>query len=251
MKAIILAAGYATRLYPLTFNKPKALLEVGTQTVLDYIIDEVETIDIVNEIIIISNHKFINHFNNWNLRRGSKKSIKIIDDGTISDDERLGAIGDIHFVIKKENIDEDILVIASDNLFTFKLLDFYNYYLSVKKDCILVHENKDIDELKRMGVVLLNKDKKVIDFKEKPINPISNMAVYASYIYLKATLPLISQYLDEKNNPDAPGYFPAWLYDKKDIYAYNFHGECYDIGTHKSYNEIQAKLKSHRASNHS
>ena len=250
MKAIILAAGYATRLYPLTLNMPKALLEVGKQTVLDYIIDEIETIDVINEIIIVSNHKFINHFNNWKLNRYSKKNIKIIDDGTISDDRRLGAIGDIHYVIDSEEINEDILVMASDNLFTYKLLDFYKYYLDIKRDCILVHKNENIDELKRMGVVVLDKDNKVLNFTEKPANPNSNVAVYASYIYLKNTLPLITQYLDEKNNPDSPGYFPAWLYNRKDIYAYNFHGECYDIGTHKSYNEIQSKLKSPRFSNY-
>lgn len=242
MKAIILAAGYATRLYPLTLNKPKALLKVGGQTVLDYIIDEVETLEEINEIIIVSNHKFSNHFISWKERRNSIKNIKIIDDGTTNDENKLGAIGDISLVIKSENINEDILVIAGDNLFTFKLRDFYNFYLKKHKDCILAQENKNMDELKRMGVVLLDKGDKVLNFEEKSNQPISNIAVYASYIYLKNTLPLISQYLDENNNPDAPGYFPAWLYHKKDIYAYRFSGKCYDIGTHKSYEEIQKKF---------
>jgi glucose-1-phosphate thymidylyltransferase len=241
MKAIIIAAGYATRLYPLTLNKPKALLEVGNQTVLDYIIDEVETITAVNEIFIVSNHKFAKHFTDWRQLRNSVKKIKIIDDGTISDETKLGAIGDISLVIEKENINEDILVIAGDNLFTFKLMDFYNFYLKTQRDCILVQENENIDQLKAMGVVSLNKDNKVLDFKEKSNTPISNVAVYASYIYMKNTLPLILQYLNEKNNPDSPGYFPAWLYDKKDIYAYRFQGECYDIGTHKSYDEVKIK----------
>lgn len=241
MKAIIMAAGYATRLYPLTINKPKALLEVGKQTVLDYIIDEVETIAAVNEIFIVSNHKFAKHFTNWNQERKSKKNIKIIDDGTISDETKLGAIGDIRLVLEKENINEDVLVIAGDNLFTFKLIDFYNFYLKIGKDCILVQEKENIDELKAMGVVCLNKENKVLDFQEKSSNPISNVAVYASYIYMKNTLPLILQYLNEKNNPDSPGYFPAWLYDKKDIYAYRFCGECYDIGTHKSYEKVKIK----------
>ena len=133
MKAIILTAGYATRLYPLTLNKPKALLQVGKQTVLDYIIDEVETIEAINEILIVSNHKFEKHFINWKEKRNSRKSIKVIDDGTTSDESKLGAIADIRLVIKKENIDEDILVIAGDNLFTFKLIDFYNFYLKRKK----------------------------------------------------------------------------------------------------------------------
>ena len=239
MKAIILAAGYATRLYPLTLNKPKALLKVGKKTVLDYIIDEVESIDAINEILIVSNHKFANLFNNWKKRRISNKSIKVIDDGTSDDESKLGAICDLRLVIEDENIDEDILVIAGDNLFTFKLIDFYNFYLKVEKDCIIVQEKENIDELKEMGVVLLNQENKVLDFQEKSNNPMSNTVVYASYIYLKNTLPLILQYLDERNNPDAPGYFPAWLYDKKDIFAYRFQGECYDIGTYKSYKDVQ------------
>lgn len=241
MKAIIIAAGYATRLYPLTLNKPKALLEVGDQTVLDYIIDEVETIAAVSEIFIVSNHKFVKHFANWKQGRKSKKNIKIIDDGTISDETKLGAIGDIRLVIEKENINEDILVIAGDNLFTYKLTDFYNFYLKTGKDCILVQEKENIEEIKAMGVVSLDKDNKVLEFQEKSSKPISNVAVYASYIYKKNTLPLILQYLNEKNNPDSPGYLPAWLYDKKDIYAYRFKGECYDIGTHKSYEAVKIK----------
>jgi glucose-1-phosphate thymidylyltransferase len=242
MKALILAAGYATRLYPLTLNQPKALLQVGKQTVLDYIINEIETINEVNEIIIISNHKFAQHFNAWNTKRISTKKIKIVDDGTTSDENKLGAIGDIHLVIEQENIDEDLLVIAGDNLFTYKLLDFYNFYLKQKKDCILVQENNNVDELKRMGVVLLDQDDKVINFKEKSSQPMSNIAVYATYIYLSNTLPLITQYLEENNNPDAPGYFPAWLYNKKDICAYRFNGKCYDIGTHESYAEVNKEF---------
>ena len=239
MKAIILAAGYATRLYPLTLNMPKALLEVGNQTVLDYIVDEIETIGEINEIFIVSNHRFANHFYDWRKRRIFNTRVKIIDDGTISDENKLGAIGDINLVIKKENINEDILVIAGDNLFTFKLMDFYQFYLNKKTDCILVQEKEELEELKSMGVVRVNEDNKVLQFQEKSNQPISNIAVYASYIYLKDTLPLITQYLVENNNPDAPGYFPAWLYNKKDIYAYRFNGECYDIGTHKSYDEVK------------
>ena len=241
MKAIILAAGYATRLYPITLNKPKALLEVGNQTVLDYIIDEVETISEIDEIIIMTNHKFMSSFISWSSGRKSKKIIKIIDDGTTSDNNKLGAIGDLRLAISKENIHDNIMVIAGDNLFTYKLKDFYNYYLKCGKDCIIVQEKSNIEELKSMGVVLLDRDNKVLDFREKSKTPISNTAVFASYIYREDTLPLITKYLEENNNPDAPGYFPAWLYKRKDIYAYKFHGECYDIGTHDSYKEVQRK----------
>ena len=241
MKAVILAAGYATRLYPVTLNKPKALLEVGKRTVLDYIIDEVETIDAVNQILIISNQKFIKQFIAWYGQRKSKKCIKLINDGSTSDENKLGAIGDLQFVIEKENIKEDIMVIAGDNLFSYKLMDFYKFYLREKKDCILVQQNNNMEELKRMGVALLDDNGRVIKFEEKSSHPISNIAVYASYIYVKDTLPLISLYLKEKNDPDAPGHFPAWLCNKKSIYAYKFKGKCYDIGTHESYAEVQTK----------
>lgn len=241
MKAVILAAGYATRLYPVTLNKPKALLEVGKQTVLDYIIDEVETIDAINEILIISNQKFMKQFITWRKHRKSTKPVKLLNDGSTSDENKLGAIRDMQFVIEKENIKEDIMVIAGDNLFSYKLMDFYKFYLKENKDCILVQQNNNMEELKRMGVALLDDNDRVIKFEEKSSHPISNIAVYASYIYVKDTLPLISLYLKEKNNPDAPGHFPAWLCNKKSIYAYKFKGKCYDIGTHESYAEVQKK----------
>lgn len=241
MKAIILAAGYATRLYPLTLDRPKALLDVGGQAVLDYIVDEIETIDEVDEIVIVSNHKYYVPFVEWSLNRKPNKLIKVIDDGTISEEDKLGAIGDIKFAIDKENINEDIMVIAGDTLFTYKLLDFYNYYQNINKDCILTKELDRVDDLHRFAVALLDNDGKIIDFEEKPQYPKSNIVAYATYIYQKETLPLIEQYLKEGNNPDAPGHFAAWLYKKKDVFAYTFDGECYDIGTHETYNEVRQK----------
>jgi glucose-1-phosphate thymidylyltransferase len=242
MKVIILAAGYATRLYPLTLNKPKALLKVGDRTVLDYILDQLERIEAVDEVFLVSNHRFYGQFEEWKAGRKSGKKIKVLDDGTTCDEEKLGAIGDIRLVLEKEKIGEDILVIAGDNLFTFDLLSFYQYFLKVEKDCILVQELNSREELKRMGVVLLDETGKVLDFEEKPQNPKSNIAVYASYFFRKETLPLFEQYLLEGNKPDAPGYFPAWLYQKKDVYAYFFEGECFDIGTHDSYREVQERF---------
>lgn len=242
MKAIILAAGYATRLYPLTLNKPKALLKLGNQTIIDYIIDEIETIDEVNDILIICNEKFYNQFIDWHKKRKSSKYIKLINDGSTTDENKLGAIGDLQLAIEQENINEDILVIAGDNFFTYKLMDFYKFYMKVNRDCIVVQQKDIIDELKSMGVAVLDDENKVISFQEKSSNPVSNMAVYASYIYLKDTLPLISKYLKENNNPDAPGYFPAWLCEKKNIYAYKFNGNCYDIGTHEAYEKIQKEF---------
>lgn len=244
MKAIILAAGYATRLYPLTKNRPKALLTINGKSIIDYICNEIDTIDVIDEIIIISNHKFVDNFTRWASKRTGKKNIKIIDDGTTCEENRLGAIGDIKLVIDNEKINEDILIVAGDNVFTYKLLDFYNYYESIQKDCIIAHDIEDANELHRMGVVVVDKASKVIDFEEKPADPKSNIAVYASYIYRKDTLPLFDIYLREGNKPDAPGNFPAWLYKHKNIYTYIFDGECYDIGTHEALSDVRKRFRS-------
>lgn len=243
MKAIILAAGYATRLYPLTLNKPKALLEIGDRTVLDHIVDQVERIEAVDEIILVSNHKFYFQFEEWKAGRNSEKTLRILDDGTMSDGGKLGAIGDIKLALDKEQIQEDILVIAGDNLFTFDLAGFYRYFLAKDSDCILVQAMDRKEELRRMGVVVLDETGRVLDFEEKPQTPKSDIAVYASYFYKKETLPLFTQYLLEGNKPDAPGHFPAWLYKRKDVYAFFFEGECFDIGTHESYREVQERFR--------
>ncbi|MBQ4527957.1 MAG: nucleotidyltransferase family protein [Clostridia bacterium] len=238
MKAIILAAGYATRLYPLTLNRPKALLTIGNKPIIDYIADQIETIEAINELIIISNDKFFSDFCEWKSSRKNNVQITILNDGTTDDSNKLGAIGDIEFAIETLDIDDEILIIAGDNIFTFMLKDFYNEYKTKNADMILVKEINNINELRRMANVSLNENHKVINMEEKPQMPKSNIAAFASYIYKKETIPLIKKYLDEGNNPDAPGFFPSWLYKRKDVYAYAFSGECYDIGTPESYNEV-------------
>lgn len=242
MKAIILAAGYATRLYPLTLNIPKALLKIGDKTILEHIINEVETVEGIDEIIIVSNHKFYDQFIGWLGSKIFKKKLKIIDDGSMDEDNRLGAIGDIRYAITTEKIDDDIMVIAGDNYFTYRLSDLYNYYTTIQKNCIVIRKVEDINELRRIAVVLLDGSNKVLDMEEKPQFPKSNLGVYATYIYTRDTLPLFDEYLDAGNKPDAPGYFPSWLYVRRDVYAYTFNGECYDIGTHQSYKEVQEKF---------
>lgn len=244
MKAIILAAGYATRLYPLTTNRPKALLTINGKPIIDYICDEIDTIDGIDEILVVSNHRFIGNFSHWAKKR-SGKNIKLIDDGSTSEENKLGAIGDIKYVLDKESINDDLFIVAGDNFFTYKLIEFYEFFLNTRKDCIAVHEVERIEDLKRMGVVKINENAKVIDFVEKPENPESNIAVYASYIYQKDTIPLFDTYLREGNKPDAPGYFPVWLYLQKDIYTYSFDGECYDIGTHDALSEVRRKFGIH------
>lgn len=238
MKAIVLAAGYATRLYPLTLNKPKALLPIAGKPILNYITDEIETISEIDELIIISNAKFYQCFNEWSNIYSNRLKITVLDDGTTDDSNKLGAIGDISYAIDTLDIDEDILIMAGDNIFTFKLLDYYNEYKRLDKDMILVKEMSDPEDLKRMANVIYDENGRVTDMVEKPSEPKSSRAAFASYIYKKDTVPLFKKYLDDGNNPDAPGFFPSWLCKQKDVYAYEFTGECYDIGTPKSYDEV-------------
>ena len=232
LTAIILAAGYATRLYPLTLNQPKALLPIAGKPIIDYIVDEIETIEAVDELIVISNEKFFPHFSEWSNARSSRLKITVLDDKTTDDSNKLGAVGDMQFAIETLGIDDEILVMAGDNIFTFKLKDFYD------ADMILVKEINEVEELRRMANVITDENGKVTDMEEKPQNPKSNIAAFASYIYKKDTVKMIKQYLDEGNNPDAPGFFPSWLHKRRDVYAYKFEGECYDIGTPKSYKEV-------------
>ena len=238
MKAIVLAAGYATRLYPLTLNKPKALLTIGKETILDFVINEITTIPEVDEIYIVTNDKFYGQFCDWNKMSEKPVKISVLNDNTTDDATKLGAIGDIQFVIEKMNIVDDVLIMASDNIFTFKLLEFYSAFKDKHKDMILVSKIENKEDLKRMANVVLDDDNKVLDMVEKPAEPISEFAAFASYFYTKDTVPMFKQYLEAENNPDAPGFFPSWLFKQKDVYAYKFIGECYDIGTPQAYEEV-------------
>jgi glucose-1-phosphate thymidylyltransferase len=239
MKAIILAAGYATRLYPLTLTTPKPLLKIGEKRIIDRIFDEVEKIPEIDEIFIISNHKFYDQFADWKRSKTLKKPVKIIDDGTVDDEGKLGAIRDINLVLKQESVSDDVMVLAGDIVFTFSLTDFYSYYQRNNRDTICVYEVKEINDLKRMAVVNLDAENRVLELEEKPQNPKSNIGATAFYIYKRDTLPLFGEYIRQGNNLDAPGYFTAWLYKIKEVRAYRIQGECYDIGTPDSYREVQ------------
>lgn len=238
MKAIILAAGYATRLYPLTIDKPKALLPINDKPILNYIVNEIETIDEIDELIIVSNTKFYDNFVNWQNEFETRLKITVLDDKTTDDTNKLGAIGDIQFAIDNLNIDDDVLIMAGDNIFTFSLKDYYNSFCENNLDMILVKDLGDSPDLTRMANVVTDKNHIVTNLVEKPPVPVSSLAAFAAYIYKRETVPMIKDYLSQGNNPDAPGFFPAWLHKQKDVYAYAFDGECYDIGTPESYKEV-------------
>lgn len=243
MECILLAAGYATRLYPLTENMPKALLTLGDRTILDFVIDQVETVDEVNTIYIVTNHKFYINFCEWANTYKGKKNIKVINDFTTSNDNRLGAIGDMKYVVDKEQIDDEILVMASDNIFDFPLMNFVNMYHEKNADMICAHVLEDKSQLHSQGVVELDENDRVIGFEEKPEHPKSDMGVPPFYLYRRETLALLEQYLKEGNNPDAPGNFVPWLKDRVPVYAYRFNSMCIDIGTPENYYETKEKYE--------
>lgn len=238
MKAIILAAGYATRLYPLTLHTPKALLPINQKAIIDYIVEELNTIQEIDAIYVVTNHRFADDFTAWAKTAPGAIPIEVIDDGTTDDTNKKGAVGDIGFVIEQKQIDDELLVIAGDNFFTYSLRDYVNFYREKGHDCVCVKKWPNPEELKQFGVALLDADGKVLDIEEKPAQPKSDTAVFATYLYKQDTVPLFAEYLAAGNNPDAPGNFPAWLYRRKDVYAYTFSGECYDIGTPESYREV-------------
>lgn len=243
MKAVILAAGYATRLYPLTKYYPKPLLKIGGKTMMDFIVDEINNVPEVDSIYVVTNHKMHKYFDNWVQKRPDAAKIKVLDDGTTEDGIRLGAIGDIQFTIEKGRIDDDLLVIAGDNYFTYGISEFYAYFKKMGKDCCCVMQIDEPERLKQLGVAELDENSRLIGMEEKPSEPKSNKAVYATYFYTRETVKLFERYLREGNQPDAPGNFLNWLYKIKDVYAWTMTGDCYDIGTCSEYIKIRNKFK--------
>ncbi len=246
MKAIVLAAGYAMRLYPLTKDRPKALLPIGGRAMLDYLMDGIASIPEIDEVYIVSNSRFAAQFGAWAedaRRRYAHLSIDVLDDGTDSNDNRLGAVGDIRFALEQKRIDDDVLIAASDNFFTFPLNDFVDDFRRHGRDTLLGAHLGWTEELKRFAVATLDGEGRVTSLIEKPSEPASDIAIYALYLYRRDTLPLIFQYLDAGNDPDAPGHFPEWLYRRRDLRVYRFTGECIDIGTPEAYREICERYK--------
>jgi len=241
MKCIILAAGYATRLYPLTENFPKPLLEVGGLPILDHLINDLEKKKYINEYIVVSNHKFIDTFKKWRLLH--QENITIIDDGTTCNDERLGALNDIKLALMKFDIKEDVLVIAGDNLLDFSLNDFIDYAKKKKSSCVMTHKLDDINALRKTGVLEIDNNDLVINMEEKPQNPKSNYACPPFYYYLNSDLRKIDDAILKGCNTDAPGSFVRYLCHYTKIYAYIMPGKRYDIGDIESYEKVKKLFK--------
>ena len=241
MKALILAAGYATRLYPLTKKYPKPLLEVKGRPIINYIIEKIGLVSGIDEIYIVTNSKFISDFRKWAKTVKSPKKITLVDDLTKDNQDRLGAIGDIQFVINKKKIRDDLLVVGGDNLFSGSLQGFLD---AAKKNIaptgLGLYRLKRKNDASRYGVVKLDKLKRVISFMEKPKHPESNLVAMCLYYIAKNYLNLINVYLhEEKRKTDATGSYIAWLKDKVDVYGYVFSGSWFDIGDYQYLNSAK------------
>ena len=243
MKCLVLAAGYATRLYPLTENFPKPLLEVKGKTILDYLLDDIDSSNMINEFIIVSNHKYVKHFNNWKENATLKSPITIIDDGTTTNENRLGAVVDIDLVIKKLHINDDLMVIAGDNLLDFSLKDFINYFNKKKKTCVMRYFEKDKEKIKKSASCTFDQNDQITEMLEKPSIPNSNWCVPPFYIYEKNDVKKVEEALDNGCKKDSPGSFIAYLYKVSPVYAMEMLGKRYDIGTLENYEEVKKNFK--------
>lgn len=233
MIALILAAGYATRLYPITLNQSKCLLKVAGKPMIDYVVDRLIPLDGLTKIYIISNGKFYSHFQQWlESRSGNRLEIpvEIVNDGSTDESNRLGAIGDICFVIKEKNIDTDLLVIAGDNLITENLNGFVKYCREKNAPVLAVYDIKSLKEVSKYSSVIVDSENKIIDFEEKPRIPKTSKIGIALYYYPRTILPLFEKYIQEGNQKDQPGRFVQWLYKQTPVYAKEISGVWFDIG---------------------
>ena len=240
MKALVLAAGYATRLRPLTDTWAKELLPVGGRPIIDWILDRVDEVDEIDDVHVVTNARKAPAFLAW----ADGRDVTVHDDGTTSNDDRLGAIGDLHFVLERIGLDDDLLVIAGDNLFAFSLADYVAFWRA--KDAASAVAVRDVGSLEvasRMGVVALDDDGRVVQFVEKPADPPSTLCATAAYIYHRSHLPLVDAYLAAGNSSDQPGLLVGWLRSRVPVYGYVFEESWYDIGSPEQLLEADNRLR--------
>ena len=241
MKCLILAAGYATRLYPLTENFPKPLLAVGEKTILDWLIDDIDASGEVDEYVVISNHKYAHCFDSWANEKSQK--ITVVDDGTDTNETRLGAVKDIQFAIEKLGLDDDMLVIAGDNVLDFSLTKFVAYAKAKNASCIMRYYEPEFKKLLKCGVVTVDENDKVLKMTEKSPEPATNWCCPPFYYYTRNDVSLVGKGIESGCGTDAPGSYIAWLCSQTNVYAMEMPGKRYDIGNLESYEKVKAEYK--------
>lgn len=235
MKCFILAAGYATRLYPLTKDFPKPLLDVGGKPILDWLIEDVA--QAIDEFVVISNHKFASIFEEWAKQRPEK--IAVLDDGTQSNETRLGAVKDIRFAAERLGTNDDVLVMAGDNMLDFSLLPFIQYAREKKTSCVMCHEERELAKQQKTAIVTIDAEGRITSYEEKPREPKGHLAVPPFYVYRAEDVARITEALEADCGYDAPGSFAAWLSRQTPMHAWVMTGKRYDIGDIRSYEAVK------------
>ena len=230
MKAVILAAGYATRLYPLTVDRPKALLDVGGRPMVEHLLQRLEGVAELDGIYLVTNSKFADAFREW-AAGWEGADVQIVDDGTVDEESKLGAIGDLDLTIREAGIDDDLIVLAGDNLFSESLAPFGDFARAKDAPVLGVYDVGDLEAIRRYNAIELDEDDRLTFFEEKPANPRSTLTGIALYFYPRHSLGLVGEYLETGNNPDQPGRLVQWLYPRVPVYAWRVPGRWYDIGS--------------------
>ena len=239
MTGIILAAGYATRMYPLTLNFPKPLLEVGGKKIIDHLLEDGERSG-VERFVVVSNHKFISLFREW---AEGKENVMVLDDGSVDNEHRIGAVKDIEFAIEKAGINDDTLILAGDNVLDFSLSSFIEYGKKKGTSCIMRHRESDKARLRKTGVVTIDQSDLVLSMEEKPKEPKSEWAVPPFYYYVKEDLPLIKEGIENGCGTDAPGSFVSYLAERRPVHAFLMPGKRFDVGSIEGYEKIRKEYK--------
>jgi glucose-1-phosphate thymidylyltransferase len=240
MKLIILGAGYATRLYPLTLDRPKPLLAVAGKPMVEHVLDNLSSVGDIDHVYVVTNAKFAGHFQEWAERyradRG-KSDFTIVNDHSTDDSNKLGAIGDLHLVLTQEHVEDDIIVVAGDNLFSHSLEEFGEFCRERNVPVMAVYDVGDLEEIKKYNAIEVDGDGRITFFEEKPARPKSTLTGIALYYYPKSALPLIRQYVEEGNNPDQPGRLVQWMYERTPFYTWRVPGIWYDVGSKETLEE--------------
>lgn len=242
MKNVVIAAGYATRLGELTKNFPKPLLKIGDNTILGRMLDDIDRIPEIDEHIIITNHKFAKIFEEWAEKQSYKKPVTIVDDGTETNDTRLGAVCDLLFAMEKLKIDDDMLVVAADNILFFSFQEFVDFAKTKGTSCLMCHNQPSVEKLRRTGVIVLNDNDKVLNMEEKPQEPKSHWAVPPFYIYLKKDLDKVRHSVENGCGKDAPGNLAHYMVEQVEIHAWKMTAGRFDIGSLDTYQEACKKF---------
>ena len=241
MKCLILAAGYATRLYPLTENFPKPLLKVGDKTILDWLVDDIDSAGLVDEFVVISNHKYAQHFEAW--AKAKKCKVTVLDDGTASNETRLGAVKDIQFAIDALKLDDDMLVIAGDNVLDFSLTKFIAYAQQKGSSCVMRYYEAEEKCLRKCGVAQIDENDLILSLEEKPAEPKSNWCTPPFYFYTREDAKRVKDGIEQGCGTDAPGSYIAWLCGQTKVHSMEMPGSRYDIGNLESYQQVQATYR--------